>query len=167
MRKNEIFVWSRGEELITDKFPEYAPLAKLLPNGTVIDGEVLPFKDECPLPFQLLQTRIGRKNITKKHLEQAPVILMAYDLLEWEGQDIRQQPLATRRQLLQNLIAQHPANGTLRLSEALEFTTWEVLVNLRARARELDPALAARGVPPVSRAAPLTTPHATPPATCP
>ncbi len=136
VRKDEIFVWSRGEELITDKFPEYAPLAKLLPNGTVIDGEILPFKNECPLPFQLLQTRIGRKNITKKHLEQAPVILMAYDLLEWEGQDIRQQPLATRRQLLQNLIAQHPANGTLRLSEAVEFATWEALADLRARARE-------------------------------
>ena len=136
VRKDEIFVWSRGEELITDKFPEYAPLAKLLPNGTVIDGEILPFKDECPLPFQLLQTRIGRKNITKKHLEQAPMILMAYDLLEWEGQDIRQQPLATRRQLLQNLIAQHPANGILRLSEAVEFATWEALADLRARARE-------------------------------
>ena len=72
--------------MVTDKFPEYAVLAEKLPNGTVLDGEILPFKDGRPLSFNLLQTRIGRKNITKNILKKAPVILMAYDLLEWEGQ---------------------------------------------------------------------------------
>ncbi len=136
VRQDTLFLWSRGEELVTDKFPELAPLAKLLPNGTVIDGEILPFANNQPLPFSVLQTRIGRKNITKKHLETSPVVLMAYDLLEWQGQDIRQQPLEVRRRLLQDLVTQYPANGILRLSTTLEFATWEALADLRAQARE-------------------------------
>lgn len=136
VRKDELFVWSRGEELITDKFPEYGPLAKILPNGTVIDGEIMPFKDGQPLPFQLLQTRIGRKNIAKKHLESTPVVLMAYDLLEWQGKDIRQQPLEERRKLLHELVEKYPVNGTLLLSEEVEFSNWEELAALRERARE-------------------------------
>ncbi|MCB0550203.1 MAG: ATP-dependent DNA ligase, partial [Phaeodactylibacter sp.] len=86
VRKDELFVWSRGEELVTDKFPEYHPLAGLLPNGTVIDGEILPFKDGKPLTFNDLQTRIGRKNVTKSILKKVPVAMMAYDLLEWQGE---------------------------------------------------------------------------------
>lgn len=136
VRQDELFVWSRGEELVTDKFPELEPLAKILPNGTVIDGEIMPFKNGKPLPFQLLQTRIGRKNVTKKHLEEAPIVLMAYDLLEWQGQDIRQQPLEARRNLLKNLIEQHPANGTLLLSKAVIFSNWDALAVLRERSRE-------------------------------
>ncbi len=136
VREDEIFVWSRGEELVTDKFPEYEPLAKLLPNGTVLDGEILPFKDGKPLSFNVLQTRIGRKNITKKHLESAPVALMAYDLLEWQGKDIRQEPMQKRRELLENLVAKHNTNGTLLLSDTVEFNTWNELAELRENARE-------------------------------
>ena len=114
VRENQLFVWSRGEELVTDKFPEYHPLARLLPNGTVLDGEILPFKDGKPLSFNILQTRIGRKNLTKKILESAPVILMAYDLLEWQGEDLRNRPLKERRVLLEQLIAENDTGGILK-----------------------------------------------------
>lgn len=136
IREDEIFVWSRGEELVTDKFPEYHPLAQLLPNGTVIDGEILPWKDGRPLDFNDLQTRIGRKNVTKKVLENAPVTLMAYDLLEWQGQDIRQEPLAERRKLLEELVSDHPSGGILQISPTVNFSSWEELAAERETARE-------------------------------
>src|SRR6266487_1401649 len=100
-RNNELFVWSRGEELMTEKFPEYHALKNHLPNGVVLDGEIIPYKNSkaspvggglegAPLPFALLQTRIGRKNITKKQLTEAPIHFFAYDLLEYEDSDIRE-----------------------------------------------------------------------------
>lgn len=134
-RNGEIFVWSRGEELITDKFPEYEVLKKLLPDGTVLDGEILPFKNNKPLIFNILQTRIGRKNITKKILQDAPVIFYAYDLLEYEGKDIRQVPLCRRRELL-NQVVSNSQNEVLRLSPLVDFASWEELANLREKARE-------------------------------
>ena len=134
VREGQLYVWSRGEELVTDKFPEYHVLSQLLPNGTVIDGEVLPFKDGQPLPFNLLQTRIGRKNISKKILKQAPLILMAYDVLEWEGEDWRERPLMERRKQLENLVEQvnHPI---FKLSPTVSFDNWEVLAQERANSR--------------------------------
>ncbi|MCB0636820.1 MAG: ATP-dependent DNA ligase, partial [Lewinella sp.] len=137
VRQGELFVWSRGEELVTDKFPEYGLLADALPDGTVIDGEILPWRDGKPLLFNDLQTRIGRKRITKKVLEQAPVILMAYDLLEWSGDDWRQRPLRERRAQLALLIHESRTGGILRLSETVEFDSWEALAAERARAREV------------------------------
>ncbi len=86
-RNNELFVWSRGEELMTDKFPEYFILKDLLPDGVVIDGEIIPAVDGKPLPFAVLQTRIGRKNIGKKQLQDAPICFFAYDLLEFNYED--------------------------------------------------------------------------------
>lgn len=136
IRSGEIFVWSRGEELVSDKFPEYRVFGELLPDGTVLDGEILPFKDGVPLSFNHLQTRIGRKNVTKKVLENAPVILMAYDLLEWEGEDIRSRPMAERRQLLEELFRSHPTGGVLHLSPQVDFSSWEVLEQERLRSRE-------------------------------
>lgn len=136
VREGELFVWSRGEELVTDKFPEYAPLAKLLPSGTVLDGEILPWRDGMPLLFNDLQTRIGRKNITKKVLEKAPVVLMAYDLLEWQGKDIRERPLSERRKLLEDLMEQLPPNDIIILSDALDFDDWPTLAAERDLARE-------------------------------
>ncbi|MCB0579028.1 MAG: ATP-dependent DNA ligase [Phaeodactylibacter sp.] len=136
VRKDELFVWSRGEELVTDKFPEYHPLAERLPNGTVIDGEILPFKDGRPLTFNDLQTRIGRKNVTKSILKKAPVVMMAYDLLEWQGEDIRHYPLHQRRQLLEEMLKAHEADGILILSETVPFEAWESLAQERENARE-------------------------------
>ncbi len=134
-RNKEFFVWSRGEELITEKFPEYQGLVPLLPEGLVLDGEIIPVVDGKPLPFALLQTRIGRKNITKKQLEAAPIAFYAYDLLEWEGRDWRDEPLEKRRLQLEALVAQvqHPA---LLLSPVLVFEQWEELAELRSRSRE-------------------------------
>lgn len=134
-RSGEIFVWSRGEELITDKFPEYQVLKKLLPDGIVLDGEILPFKDNKPLIFSVLQTRIGRKNLTKKILQEAPVIFYGYDVLEYEGKDTRQFPLSQRRELLSQII-NGVQNDILRLSPLVNFNTWEELAHLREQARE-------------------------------
>ena len=136
IRKGEVFVWSRGEELITNKFPEFAPLPSILPDGTVIDGEILPFKNEQPLSFNILQTRIGRKNVTKKVLTEAPVILMAYDLLEWEGKDIREMPFVQRRQLLEEVLHAHPGDGVLRASPLVEFSSWDTLSKERDQSRQ-------------------------------
>ncbi|MFY0254714.1 ATP-dependent DNA ligase [Chitinophaga sp. 30R24] len=134
-RNGKLFVWSRGEELITEKFPEFQPLQAALPNGTVIDGEILTFANGMPLPFQTLQTRIGRKNVTRKQLQEAPVIFLCYDLLEWEGTDIREKPLAERRSLLEQLV-QHTALTVLQLSPEIIFDTWNQLTPLRAQSRD-------------------------------
>lgn len=136
VRGDELFVWSRGEELVTDKFPEYHHLAKTLPNGTVLDGEIMPFKDGQPLPFQVLQTRIGRKNVTKSVLQKAPVVMIVYDLLEWKGEDIRYRPLQERRSLLEGLLASHNFGGVLLLSELVPFSDWPELFPERENARE-------------------------------
>lgn len=135
-REGEHFIWSRGEELITDKFPEMKELAPFLPDGTVIDGELLPFKDNQPLNFQILQTRIGRKNVTPAILRKAPVIIMAYDLLEWDSQDIRLHTLSERRELLAKVVESAGIPSLLRLSPIAEFDTWEELSSLRNKARE-------------------------------
>ena len=103
-RDGQTFLWSRGEELISERFPELTALGELLPNGTVIDGEVLPWIGEAVQPFAQLQKRIGRKLLTKKILDEVPVILLAYDLLEHGGRDLRSQPLEARRAQLEELI---------------------------------------------------------------
>jgi DNA ligase-1 len=135
-RGGEIFVWSRGEELMTEKFPEYQQLLKHLPNGVALDGEILPWKNEAPLPFNLLQTRIGRKNLTKKILESAPLVFVAYDLLELDNQDFRKNPLRQRRDRLSDLVkmADHPV---LKISPVVEFGTWEELAKKRQQARDI------------------------------
>ena len=146
-RNHELFVWSRGEELMTEKFPEYHALKNHLPNGVVLDGEIIPYKSQsassygggvegAPLPFALLQTRIGRKNVTKKQLTEAPITFFAYDLLEYEGNDIRETLLVERRTLLEKIVKaiNHPA---LLLSPVISFTTWAELTALRGQSRNL------------------------------
>ena len=135
-RNDEIFVWSRGEELMTDKFPEYHILKEALPNGIALDGEIIPSMLGKPLPFALLQTRIGRKNITKKQLMEAPITFFAYDLLEFEGEDWRGRPLAERRKQLEVII-----NGlnapVIILSPIVDFESWDELSVLRNTSREM------------------------------
>ncbi len=135
VRNGEVFVWSRGEELVTDKFPEFHSLPSLLPDGVVLDGEIMPFQDGQPLPFNVLQTRIGRKNVSKNILKKAPVVLIAYDLLEYQGADIRSRPMSERRALLENLLAKHPTNGIILLSELVEKDNWEDLKEERLNSR--------------------------------
>ena len=135
-RQGESFLWSRGEELITEKFPELEPLREALPDGTVIDGELLPYKDGRPLAFQALQTRIGRKNVTKKILREAPCLIMAYDLLEYQGQDQRAEPLETRRARLAEVVQEVGLPGLLKLSPEAAFRDWTHLAELRAQSRD-------------------------------
>ncbi len=106
-RAGRAWLWSRGEELITDRFPELAALAAGLPDGTVLDGEIVVWRDAAPAPFQLLQQRIARKRLTARVLAEAPVRLIAFDLLQWRGQDQRDRPLRERRARLEALGAAH------------------------------------------------------------
>jgi len=134
-RNQEFFIWSRGEDLMTEKFPEYALVQEQLPDGIVLDGEIVVAKGSTPLPFSLLQTRIGRKNISRKLMEDAPVRFFAYDLLEYAGNDIRQEPLVYRRALLEQVVAGVNLD-ILQLSQVVEAAGWEELARLREDSRE-------------------------------
>jgi len=136
VRKGHIFIWSRGEELVTDKFPELDALKSVLPDGTVIDGEILPYTNGRPLSFNVLQTRIGRKNMTLKILNDAPVVIYAYDLLEWQGDDIRHKPFEERQALLENMVNTLNFKPYLQLSPKLGFDTWHELAEKRQSSRE-------------------------------
>ena len=132
-RQRRTFLWSRGEELITDRFPEIEALGALLPEGTAIDGEVLPWKDGAPLPFAQMQRRIGRKVLGHKILSDVPVVLIGYDLLELHGEDIRERPIEWRREQLE---AVAPAGSALVLSPIVAPATWDQLADLRLHSRE-------------------------------
>jgi DNA ligase-1 len=136
-RKGEIFIWSRGEDLATEKFPELHPFIQALPDGTVLDGELLTFRDEQPLPFNLLQTRIGRKNLTKKILEENPVAFIAYDCLEFAGEDIRTKTQTERREILEQLQRHTSFSSIFRVSPLINFGSWEELAEIRKNSREM------------------------------
>jgi len=131
-RGGAVFLWSRGEELITDRFPEIARQAAALPDGTVLDGEVLVWRDGAPQPFALLQKRITRKSVTAKILAEAPAAFIAYDVLEAGGVDQREQPQRERRARLVEMAARYGID----VSPAVEAGTWEAIAALRAGARE-------------------------------
>ena len=124
-RQEELYVWSRGEELVTEKFVEFEALKGLLPDGIVLDGEVIPWKNNQPLDFSVMQTRIGRKTLSKKILEEVPLVMVCYDLLEWNGQDIRDWPIRERRRQLELLLSDERLEKYLKLSKHLAFNTWE------------------------------------------
>ncbi len=136
-RQGQVFIWSRGEDLITERFPEIAAAAENLPDGTVIDGEILPWKDERVLPFTELQRRIGRKNISAKILSEVPVILQSYDLLEYEGNDIRSFEFRTRREFLETVVEDlaDDARTVLRVTESVEAASWSRFGELREESR--------------------------------
>jgi DNA ligase-1 len=133
-RAGQVWVWSRGEELITERFPEVVAQAALWPDGTVVDGELLVWLagSAAPAPFNLLQQRLGRKTVPKKLLAEAPVSLLAYDLLEQGGVDLREQPQQQRRAALQALAAAH----ALRLSPEVQAADWTAVAALRGQSRE-------------------------------
>ncbi|MCE7056971.1 ATP-dependent DNA ligase [Algoriphagus sp. AGSA1] len=134
-RKGEIFVWSRGEELVTDKYPEIADLVNFLPLGIVIDGEILPYIDGQIGLFNDLQSRIGRKNVSKSILAKVPVIFKAYDILEYQGKDIREMPYQDRRLLLEELVS-GTNRPSLQLSDQMNFTSWDEAIAERELSRE-------------------------------
>ncbi len=138
-RAGEWFLWSRGEDLINESFPEFSGLLDL-PDGTVIDGELIAHDpdhtDVTPHPseFNALQKRLGRKKPGKKTLENYPVTIIAYDLLEWNGKDLRERAFAQRRELLKSLVIDQN-NSLLRLSPIIEFNDWDTVRELRENAR--------------------------------
>lgn len=146
-RGGEVFIWSRGEELLTERFPEITRAAEILPDGTVLDGEILAWRDAEVLPFNDLQKRITRKSVTPKLMQEAPVALMAYDLLEWKGEDYREKPMHQRRRQLEQLLTpgaldEFPScraqlHSLLRVSQLVQSNSWEELITLREQSRLL------------------------------
>ncbi len=151
-RSGRVWVWSRGEELMSERFPELLALAQRWPDGTVVDGEImvwdasaaaplLPGSDRAgrPAPFALLQQRIGRKTLGTKVLADAPVSFMAYDLLESQGADLRGMPQIERRARLEVFAASldKVPGPRLWLSPVLCADSWDALAELRVQAREL------------------------------
>lgn len=140
LRNDEIFVWSRGEELVTDKYPEFEAFVGFIPNGTVLDGELLPYPKGEIGTFKDLQTRIGRKNISKSLLEKIPVKLKVYDILEWKGKDIRNKTYHERRHVLEdfysNIKKSNKETIPLLLSERMQFNSWKEVAKERELSRE-------------------------------
>ncbi len=133
-RGGQNYLWSRGEDLITERFPELANLR--IPEGTVLDGEVLIWQPGCeaPAPFADLQKRIGRKTLSAKLLGELPAVLCCYDLLEFGGVDLRALPQHERRALMETEVAAIDS-PQLRLSPLVEADSWDALAALRAESR--------------------------------
>ncbi|PSN15293.1 ATP-dependent DNA ligase [filamentous cyanobacterium CCP5] len=134
-RADQVFIWSRGEDLVTHQFPEVEQALAVFPNGTVVDGEIICWQDNQPLSFNYLQKRLGRKRVTKKMMAECPVRLIAYDLIEHQGEDIRQQPLSDRQALLQSVLKTTDQNEVLRF-EPIPFSSFDKLAALRENSRE-------------------------------
>ena len=160
-RRGDVLIWSRGDEIVTDAFPEIAEAARALPDGTVLDGEILAWRGESPQPFAQLQRRLGRKSVSARTRAAFPVVLIAYDLLEMNGEDLRARPLTERRGLLEKVMleaGQRPlpkAGGAvwetpdmfdlsepvrpafaLRFSEVLHPKSWSDLAPMQMQSRE-------------------------------
>jgi DNA ligase-1 len=133
-RQGTLSIWTRGEELVTERFPELMPAAALLPEGTVLDGEIVGWSQDRVMSFAHLQRRIGRKTLGAKILETVPVRFIAFDLLEHDGQDIRDHPLSERRRKLETLAGNQDAAIMLSPVEAAK--SWDELVARRAASRE-------------------------------
>ena len=135
-RDGRIWIWSRGEELVTDRFPELASLQACMPDGTVIDGEIVVWMNDRVGAFGVLQQRIGRKSITAAILDKAPVVMIAYDLLERDGVDLRGEPQSSRRVALEEVLARR-ASERLRLSPLLHGDDWPSIARQQSEARSL------------------------------
>jgi DNA ligase 1 len=135
-RDGATWIWSRGEELVTDRFPELVDAAGFLEDGVVLDGEILPWRDGAALPFAQLQKRIGRLRLGPRILADVPVVLLAYDLIEHRGIDIRQEPLAVRRARLEELLAAARAESRLHPSPIAPAERWDDVRAAHGLARE-------------------------------
>lgn len=135
-RGDHVLIWSRGEDLITDRFPEIAALGPLLPDGTVLDGEIVAWRHERPAAFQDLQRRITRKTLTPKILQEVPVMFIAYDLLEADGIDLRHATMDQRRAMLEEILVRLETGAPVRVSPMLTPEAWSDLAALRQESRE-------------------------------
>jgi len=137
-RNGEIYIWSRGEELVTSQFPEIESIMQQFEADFVMDGEILALKDNSVLLFNDLQKRLNRKNISKKLLEDVPIGFYAYDLLEYNGEDLRTSPLEKRRNYLEKIFSSIELPAHLKLSQIIEFDDWEALRPVREEARAIN-----------------------------
>ncbi len=135
-RRGRTFLWSRGEELLAGRFPEVEACAEWLPDGTVLDGELLAWRDELPLPFSELQKRINRKTVGKKLLADVPCRLLVYDCLEHNGHDVRSEPMTSRRARAEALVIPLPGGATIGLSPVVHAEQWDMVAAARDKARE-------------------------------
>lgn len=136
-RNDEVFIWSRGEELVTTQFPEIVDVVRNMKGNFVLDGEILAVKNADVLNFNELQKRLNRKNITKKMLEEIPVEVFVYDLIELEETDLREKEMSSRRAMLEELLLnQNP--DKIKISEKIQFEKWEELDSVRQNAREIN-----------------------------
>lgn len=126
-------LWSRGNELISDQFPDLIEAFRKIAPGTILDGEILAYANDRPLPFGELQKRLGRKNVSKAMQEKIPIVFIVYDILEYNGIDMRNKPMHVRRAVLQNLTLLSPK---IILSQLIEGTDWQHILNLRLQSRE-------------------------------
>ncbi len=133
-RAGDIFLWSRGDENVTESFPEIVTAAARLPDGIVLDGEILAWREGRPLPFGALQRRLGRRTLGPRILREAPVAFVAYDALETDGADRRTEPIEARRERLERLL--DPSSRVILMSELLNADSWSALAQLRAASRE-------------------------------
>lgn len=136
-RGDHAAVWSRGEELVSDQFPELRSAGLRLKADAVIDGEILAWEDEQPLSFHHLQHRLGRKQTHGLLWQDVPVVFLAYDLLELQGIDIRHEPLASRRAKLEKLFLPLTPEQPLRLSKRISFNDWPELQSIREQSRAM------------------------------
>lgn len=136
-RNGEVFIWSRGEELVTPQFPELKETLENVEGDFVIDGEILAVKNDEVLNFNELQKRLNRKNITKKMMEEIPVQVFAYDMLEFKGEDLREKPLSERRKMLEDLLVQNQ-NTQISLSQIIQAENYNDLKEIREKSREIN-----------------------------
>lgn len=136
-RGEEVFIWSRGEELITEQFPEIRDTLLQWQGNFVLDGEILVVKDNEVMNFSALQKRLNRKTISKKLLDEFPIQVYTYDLIEWEGEDWRSKTMLERREKLEELF-QHHSPSTLRLPAVIQINQWETLKTIRENARSIN-----------------------------
>lgn len=128
-------LWSRGEEDISNSFPDLvSQAAQVLPLNSIIDGEVLAWQDGAPLPFASLQKRINKKNPSKKLQQEIPVRFLAYDLLWLHGEDLREKPFEERRTKLAELLDTHD-HSVVRISPEIRFESWQQLAEVRKESR--------------------------------
>jgi DNA ligase-1 len=139
-RNGDVIIWTRGEEMVTDVYPELVQVGQVLPDGTVLDGEILAWQDGKPLPFAILQRRLGRKAVNAKLLREAPVYLITYDLLEWQGADWRNRPLHERRAQLETLVAAIKRDPALavQVSPVVAVSSWAEAADLREESRQVN-----------------------------
>lgn len=132
--RDHVLIWSRGEELVSPQFPELMELALRLPDGAVLDGEILAWRNQAPMDFAALQKRLGRKKPAGAILQENPVVFMVYDLLQWQGEDWRERSLQERKERLRAIVAS-VNDPRLLLSPELEFSSWDGLTESRESAR--------------------------------